>query len=139
MRRVAVLIETSRAYGRGLLRVGRYNREHGRWSVYLQPHGLDHPPPPWLKRWRGDGILVRIGDRRMLKAVLNTGLPTVDLRGVVPGLGVPFIGVDNRAVAEMAAEHLLERGLRHFGFCGLAPGLHPHMDERRDHFVSRIQ
>jgi len=42
MRRIAVLIESSRAYGRGLLRgVARYNREHGHWSVYLQPHGLD--------------------------------------------------------------------------------------------------
>src|SRR4051812_22108643 len=140
MRRVAVLIESSRAYGRGLLRgVARYNREHGHWSVYLQPHGLDHPPPPWLKRWRGDGILVRIGDRRMLRAVLSTGLPTVDLRGVVPDLGVPFIGVDNRAVAEMAADHLRERGLRHFGFCGLRAGVHPHLDDRREFFVSRIR
>jgi LacI family transcriptional regulator len=139
MRRVAVLIESSRAYGRGLLRgVGRYNREHGHWSIYLQPHGLDHPPPPWLKRWRGDGVLVRISDRRMLSAVLSTGLPTVDLRGLVSGLGVPFIGVDNRAVAELAAEHLLDRGLRQFGFCGPDTGTHLHMDERREHFVSRI-
>src|SRR4051812_36563 len=139
MRRVAVLIESSRAYGRGLLRgVARYNREHGHWSVYLQPHGLDHPPPPWLKRWRGDGILVRIGDRRMLRAVLATGMPTVDLRGVVPDLGVPFIGVDTRAVAALAAEPLLERGLRHFGFCGLPAGMHPQMDERREYFVARM-
>jgi LacI family transcriptional regulator len=140
MHRVAVLIESSRAYGRGLLRgVARYNREHGHWSVYLQPHGLDHPPPPWLKRWCGDGILVRIGDRRMLRAVLATGLPTVDLRGVVPGLGVPFIGVDNRVVADMASDHLMERGLRHFGFCGLPYGMHPQMDERRDFFVERVR
>jgi hypothetical protein len=140
MRRVAVLIESSRAYGRSLLRgVARYNREHGRWSVYLQPHGLDHPPPRWLNRWRGDGILVRIGDRRMLRAVLAAGLPTVDLRGVVPDFGVPFIGVANRAVADMAADHLMERGLRHFGFCGLPAGVHPHLDERRRFFTARIE
>jgi LacI family transcriptional regulator len=139
MRRVAVLIESSRAYGRGLLRgVARYNREHGHWSVYLQPHGLDDPPPRWLNRWRGDGILVRIGDRRMLRAVLGAGLPTVDLRGVVPDLGIPFIGVDNRAVADMAGDHLMERGLRHFGFCGLPAGVHPHLDERRRFFTARI-
>jgi LacI family transcriptional regulator len=74
----------------------------------------------------------------MLRAVLATGMPTVDLRGVVPGLGIPFIGVDNKAVAEMAADHLLERGLRHFGFCGLPAGMHPQMDERREYFVARM-
>src|SRR5690349_16696543 len=64
---------------------------------------------------------------------------TVGVRGVVPDLGVPFIGVDNRAVADMAADHLRERGLRHFGFCGLRAGVHPHLDDRREFFVSRIQ
>jgi len=65
MKRVALLLETSRAYGRGLLRgVAQYNREHARWSVCFQPHGLDDPPPPWLRNWKGDGILARIGDRR---------------------------------------------------------------------------
>ena len=57
LRRVAFLIETSRAYGRGLVHgAAQYHREIGRWSVYFQPHGLDDPPPAWFTRWRGDGI-----------------------------------------------------------------------------------
>ncbi len=49
MRSVALLIETSRAYGRGLVRgAARYNREHGQWLTYFQPHGLDDPLPEWL-------------------------------------------------------------------------------------------
>lgn len=63
----------------------------------------------------------------------------MDLRGVVPGLPIPFIGVDNRAVADLAAEHLIERGLRQFGFCGLPAGEHPQMDERRGFFVARVR
>src|SRR5262245_58154901 len=44
--RVALLIETSRQYGRDLLRgVIRYQREHGPWSMYFEPHGLGEPPP----------------------------------------------------------------------------------------------
>ena len=40
-RRVALLIETSREYGRGLLRgIIRYQQEHQPWSLYFKPQGL---------------------------------------------------------------------------------------------------
>ncbi len=140
MRSVALLIETSRAYGRGLVRgAARYNREHGQWLTYFQPHGLDDPPPEWLKNWKGDGILVRIGDRRMADAVLQTGLPSVDLRGMIPELAIPLIGVDNRELAQLAADHLLERGFRHFGFCGWTRGVQHCMDERLDCFEQLVE
>lgn len=140
MRHVALLIETSRAYGRGLIRgVARYNREHAEWSTYFQPHGLDDPPPAWLKDWQGDGILARIDNRRMAEAVLAAGVPVINLRGTLPELNIPFIGADNESVARLGAEHLLERGLRHFGFCGLARGLHPGLDRRAEHFQQLIQ
>ncbi|MGE3808614.1 MAG: xylose operon transcription regulator XylR, partial [Gemmataceae bacterium] len=94
---VALLIETSREYGRGLLRgVTRYHRERGNWSIYFKPQGLGAPPPPWLTGWKGDGILARIDDRRMARAVQATGLPVVDLRGALDDLGLPSIGVDNQ-------------------------------------------
>ena len=137
---VAVLIETSRGYGRGLLEgVARYNRQHGPWSMFFEPHGLNDPPPKWLNSWRGDGILARVNDRRMARVVLGTGLPAVDVRGHLTGLGLPFIGVNNGEVARMAAEHLLGRGFRHFGFCGLARGEYEPMDQRRDFFDRFIQ
>jgi LacI family transcriptional regulator len=137
---VAVLIETSRAYGRGLLEgMARYVRERGPWSIYFRPHGLGEPPPPWLRGWKGDGILARIDDRRMARAVLATGLPAVDLRGRLPDLGLPRVGVDNRALARMALEHLRERGFRHFAFCGLPRGEHPHMDQRCDDFTRLVR
>src|SRR5262245_51539494 len=103
MPHVALLIETSRGYGRGLLRgVARYVHEHRRWSIYFKPYGLEEFPPPWLKTWKGDGILARIDTPAMAQAVLRPGRPVVDLRGYVPGLGVPFIGVDNVSVAQLA-------------------------------------
>ena len=132
---VAVLIETSRAYGRGLLEgVARYNREHGFWSMFFEPHGLDDPPPKWLSAWEGDGVLVRINDQRMARAIRAADVPAVDLRGRVPHLGLPFIGVDNFAVARLAFEHLRDRGFRDFGFCGVARGHYFPMDKRREFF-----
>ena len=140
LRKVLLLVDTSRSYGRGLVRgVARYNEEHGRWSVYFKPHALDAPPPPWLDEAQADGILARISDQRTVQAVQACGVPTVDLRGIVPGLPFPFVGVDHVAVAQLAAEHLLERGFRHFGFCGLPRGIHPHMDHLCDTFVATVQ
>jgi LacI family transcriptional regulator len=133
---VALLIETSREYARGLLRgVARYHQEHGPWSIYFEPHGLDDPPPTWLKSWKGDGILARINNRRMADAILKTGLPAVDVRGAYHDIGVPFIGVDNRPVTKLAFDHLWDCGLRHFAFCGTPRGENPNQDLRCDLFV----
>jgi LacI family transcriptional regulator len=134
-RHVALLIETSREYGRGLLRgIIKYQNEHGFWSVYFKPHGLGDPPPSWLRTWRGDGILARVNDRRMAKAVLQTGIPTVDLRGAVGDVGLPMIGMDNHKVVRLAAEHFLERGFRHFAFCGTPRGENRNQDMRADEY-----
>ncbi len=137
---VALLIETSREYGRGLLRgIARYQQLSSPWSVYLRPHGLDEPPPNWLKNWKGDGILARINDPHMADVVLGTGLPAVDLRGAIPDLGIPFIGVDNRPVAQLAFEHLLACGVKHFAFCGTPEGENPHQDFRRAYFSNLVE
>lgn len=133
---IALLIETSREYARGLLRgVARYHQEHGPWSIFFEPHGLDDPPPAWLKSWGGDGILARIDNRRMADAILKTGLPAVDVRGAFQDLGLPFIGVDNRPVTKLAFDHLWDCGLRNFAFCGTPRGENPNQDLRCDLFV----
>lgn len=137
---VALLIETSREYGRGLLRgVARYQRENGPWSVFFEPHGLDDAPPEWLRDWDGDGILARVDGTRMANAIRETGLPAIDVRGALPGLGLPFIGVDNQPVAELGFRHLLDCGLRQFAFCGTPRGENPNQDLRCQHFVDLVR
>lgn len=120
-RRVALLVEWSRVYGRGVLEgIAAHVRTHGNWNVFHTERRLCDAAPSWLKNWHGDGIIARIESRRLLSRIMDIGLPTVDLFGAheVPGLG--RIHPDERTVARMAAEHLLERGLKHFAYCGLA-------------------
>lgn len=138
---VAVLIETSRNYGRGLLRgLALYLKEHGPWSVYFEPYGFKNQIPAWLKNWKGDGILARIDSRRVGRQLLACRLPLIDLRNRFADLGItPVMGSDNRAIAYMVAGHLLERGYRQFAFYGLPRGAHPHMDERRLYFRKKIE
>ena len=140
MPRVALLIETSREYGRGLLRgIAWYLRRHPQWSVYFHPMGLDSPPPPWLGSWEGDGILARINSERMAQAVLASGLPAIDLRGAFSGLGLPHIGPDNRIVIRQALDHLVDRGFRHFAFYGAPPGQFHFLDLRRKLFRDMVE
>ncbi|HPA18678.1 MAG TPA: XylR family transcriptional regulator [Verrucomicrobiae bacterium] len=136
---IALLVETSREYGRGLLRgIIRYQREHGPWSIYFKPHGLGEPPPSWLAAWRGDGILARINDRRMARAVLRTGVPAIDLRSALHDAGVPIVGIDTLSVVRLAVGHFLDRAFRHFGFCGTPYGEHRYQDERSDQFARMV-
>jgi LacI family transcriptional regulator len=138
--RVALLVETSREYGRGLLRgIIRYQRKHGPWSISFQPHGLGEPPPPWLASWKGDGIIARINDTATAEAVMRLGVPVIDLRASLPGLNLPIVGIDNQQVVRMAVEHFLERGFRHFAFCGTPYGQHVYQDERSDRFRAELQ
>jgi LacI family transcriptional regulator len=117
---VALIIETSLGSGRDILRgVARYVREHEPWALFHEPHGLEASVPQWLRRWNGDGIIARIQTRRIAQQLAASGIPVVDVLGVVPELAFPLVSVDNVAIARMAAEHLLERGFRRFGFFGI--------------------
>jgi LacI family transcriptional regulator len=140
MRHVALLIETSGSYGRGLLRgVAKFNRDHGGWSTYFHPHGLGDAPPPWLTHWKGDGILARIETQAIADALARTGAAIVNLRGTIANLPFPYVGPDHALIAKLAADHLLERGLKHFAFCGRPPGIHPGLDERGASFQRLIE
>ena len=120
-RRVALLIETSNGYARGLLEgVTAYLREHRPWSIYLSEHGRGDSVPHWLQGWKGDGILARIENRRIARAVAERKLPTVDLSAARLLPGAPWAETDDAAIARLAFEHLYDRGFRHLGFCGLS-------------------
>jgi LacI family transcriptional regulator len=136
--RVALLIETSRSYGREVLRgIRRYGSEHGPWSVYLETRALESEAPPWLRGWDGDGILVRTGTAALARQVRATSVPVVELRTRRYHPRVPWVGVDNRALGEMVAEHLLERGFRQFGL--LALDTEEFFRERCENFVSTLR
>ncbi|HEY1108186.1 MAG TPA: DNA-binding transcriptional regulator [Opitutaceae bacterium] len=137
-RQVALLIETSNAYARGLLQgVVHYIREHEPWSFYLMEQGRGDDPPPWLERWKGDGIIARIETPKIAAAVVRAALPTVDLSAgrLVPEL--PWVETDDEQIAGLAAAHLLERGFKHFAFCGDAR--FKWSEWRAQHFAARIR
>ncbi len=118
-REVALLVETSNGYGRGLLNgIIAYMREHERWSVYLGEHSRGDEPPRWLRRWRGDGVIARIENQKIAAAVVESGLPAVDVSAARKVARLPWVETDDRAIAQAAARHLLERNFRQLAYCG---------------------
>ena len=117
--KVAILIETSNSYARGLMRgIVAYMREHRPWSIYMSETNRGDRLPVWLGQWDGDGAIARIENKPIARAMASLSIPVVDVSAarLIPSL--PWVETDDEAIARLAAEHLLERGLRQFGFCG---------------------
>lgn len=135
--RVALLIETSRAYGRDLLvGIAQYLRVHGPWSIEFEEGDPCERMPEWFKGWEGDGIIARVKTPAMAKTIARLRVPVVDLYGGLPQLDMPTVRSDETAVGKLAAEHLLERGFRQFAFCGFNGT--DWSDRRRNGFEQRV-
>ncbi len=124
-RKVLLMMETSRKYGRSILRgISKYSRAHGPWIFYRQApfywdienknSSLQH-----LLKLELDGVILR--EQRepgLTEQVLALGLPVVvsPYRELFPGL--PNIVTDDKAIGKMAADYLLNKGFKHFAYCG---------------------
>lgn len=135
---VALLLESSNAYSRGLLDgIISFVQRHGGWSVFLPEQERGADPPEWLRRWKGDGIIARIETDRIARAVRATRLPVVDVSAARHLEDIPWLETDDSRISALAAEHLLERGFRNLAFCG-DPGFR-WSAWREQHFRSIIE
>jgi LacI family transcriptional regulator len=109
----------SSAYGRGLIRgVAEYARQHTDWSLHLEEAGPLRTVPPWLKTWKGGGIIARIETPEIARAVLAKRVPVVNVSGRTSPPGVPHVDMDDRVTCELAVDYFCQRGYRNFAFCG---------------------
>jgi LacI family transcriptional regulator len=136
--RVALLVEFSRAYGRGIMAgVAKYVREHEAWSIFCQELSLCDETPAWFKKWKGEGVITRLENSNVVPLVQRLRVPVVYLRQVKNTAGMPTILTDNPATGEMCFEHFKERGFRHFAFCGFNGA--DYSDERCEGFVCSVE
>lgn len=116
---VVIMVETATVYGRTVLQgITRFLRSHEPWSVFLEQHELGAPPPPWLRRWKGDGLITRVMNDELFSWLHRARFPVVDLNDRLPQQGFPRINSDDAQIGRLAAEHLLDRGFRQFAYCG---------------------
>jgi LacI family transcriptional regulator len=117
MKRVILLVETSREFGRQLIMgIARYARFNGPWSFYKEQIGLKSSIPH-LTNWKPDGIIMR--DCLIKNELINLKIPTILVQhdSTCPK-HLPVIKTDSHAIAKMASEHFVEKGFKNYAFCG---------------------
>ncbi len=117
MIRIGLVFTYNLHYCRGILQgIKRYAEGRSEWTLLLlgpEPKALRD-----LRAFRPAGVIAYIFREGLHKALIGLHKPLVNVCGVLPNLNIPRVGVDNVMVGQLAAEHLLERGLRHFGYVG---------------------
>ena len=112
---ILINVETSRAYGRNIIRgVSQYLIENGGWTVYLEDRGLQENHD-WVKNWQGDGIISRTSSYEMAALIAEKRIPIVEMLGDGKTV-VSEVPANEQTGAYLAAEHLIECQLKHFAF-----------------------
>ena len=114
-KRILLLIETSRSAGREIIEgISRYVVKNQNWMIHLnERHIVDKPT--WLESWRGDGIITRTADINIHKVLNEKKIPFVELHGDNGQITLDVL-VDEEQVAQLAADHLWNRGYQHYAF-----------------------
>lgn len=116
--RIALLVETSRSYGRDLLRgVAFFARTRTNWSLLHQEMTIDAPLPDWMTDSAISGTIARV-DSHIIDSLKQLQVPIVDVRCRHQFPGVPQVETDDHEVARLAFQHLWDQGFRRFAFCG---------------------
>ena len=116
--RIALLVETSRSYGREVLMgAAHFARTLNDWSLLHQEMSIDAAMPQWIGEFQVQGVMARV-DQHNIQSLRALNIPVIDVRCHMTNVEFPQVDTDDRLVAQMAFDHLWERGFRRFAFCG---------------------
>ena len=145
MKKIAVMIETSRAYGRALMEgIAAFAQEAGDWKLRSLPN--ERITAEQLKDY--DGLILRLADAETAQEITRAHLPAIDVYGDRPQTShvsqgpkgdcpqIPIADGDHEKIGEMAANFFIKRGFRNFAWCGI-DGL-AFSDRRGDAFCREI-
>lgn len=123
VRQVAVIIDGSKPYDRKVIGgIGAYAQQCGRWSLYVEENPLEKLAVLRAHSW--DGVIANLDERRIAAVVSPLHAPVVGVGGRYgwydPAAAIPYVAIDDEAVARLAFEHLAERGFTQFAYCGYA-------------------
>jgi len=103
--------------------VTEYAEHHGGWSVIVSPPSLRWAGEQSLtleslRGWPGDGVIAAIGTVAEIRAARRLGKPVVNIAATKRDVDLPRVMPDHCGMGRLAAEHLLQRGLRRLAYYG---------------------
>ena len=117
-RRIGLLIERSRAFGRLMCEGVIAHAQDQGWEIrYLAPEDL-----------RGrelaefDGFIARVTTDRIARTLALTRKPVVDVFYNLPDYGFSIVKERHESIGRLAAEHFLDRRFRNFAYCPYGSG-----------------
>ncbi len=128
VKRIHLALPLSSSYDRAVLHgILSYCQTHGEWEFWYTEQVNSQTRSGRMAKavkMRGiQGIIVDLWNPEILGRLTQLGVPVVEVSGTA-GCPPPGVHVDNTAVGAMAAQHLLEKGLSHFGFIGWSSAQH---------------
>ena len=118
MKKIAIMVENSRAYGRAMIEgIAAFAQEQRDWT--LRPIAVEDATLPRLRDF--DGVIARIADDRLVDRLVRAGRPTVDVFCQKVRPGIAGVDSDHEKIGRFARTFFRTRGFRNFGFCGI-PG-----------------
>ncbi len=143
MKHVALVMSLNKRFDRKVIEgVTRFVRASGKWSVFLE----DDPSAkiPAFDRGHFEGVIADLDDPRIPKHVAGLDLPVVGIGAIREDspweLAISTVSTNNRRIAVLAAEHLMDRGLKHFAYCGTRRHtLDPWNRHRHEAFVEHLR
>src|SRR5205085_682202 len=95
-----------------------FERAHQHWTAFHDDEARSETDTRWLRNKKWDGVISRHTTPALVRTCGELKIPLVDLNDSEPFPEVPKIRPDNHALGHLGAEHFIERGYAHFGFCG---------------------
>lgn len=119
-RRVALLIGQDIGFCRRVLQgVHEYAITRG-WVFHDARADIRALRP--MRMWKPDGVICSLFDEEVARRLARCDVPAVNTSSMITAWKGPLVDVDHLEVGRLAAEHLLDRGFRSFGFLGSAGG-----------------
>ena len=116
---IGLLVDASRAYGRGIYRgVANFAETRRDWIVLAHERPELDELPGWLKKSSLDALIAYIPNRTLYKKISALGIPVVDVHGRCRTPSIPVIESDDQVIVRLAFGFFLNSGFQHLAYCG---------------------
>ncbi|MDQ8201708.1 XylR family transcriptional regulator [Pelagicoccus sp. SDUM812003] len=118
--------------------LAKFKRYNAQWHVFVDDQARGAEDPDWLLDQGWDGIICKESSDELYRKARERGIACVDLSddGTLRE-GCPKIRPNNPSIGHLGAEHFVEKGFKHYAFCGF--GNERWSNERRDGFVEALE